>query len=72
MLVDSEAMREVEYDPGSRTLRIRFADGRWWRYSDVPSETYDGLIAAESHGRYFHKHIRDRFRYERCRPAEPR
>jgi hypothetical protein len=72
MLVDSEAMREVEYDPGSRTLRIRFADGRWWRYFDVPPSIHAALIAAESHGRYFHEHIRDRFRYERCRPAEPR
>ena len=72
MLVDSEAMQEVEYDAGSRTLRIRFADGRWWRYFDASAAVYEGLITAESHGRYFHEHIRDRFRYERCRPAEAR
>ena len=65
MLVDSEAMREVEYAPGSRILRIRFADGRWWRYFDVPAQVHEALIAAESHGRYFHEHIRGRFDYER-------
>jgi hypothetical protein len=67
MLVDSEAMREVEYDPASRTLRICFADGRWWRYFAVPPEVHDALITAESLGRHFHEHIRDRFQYERCR-----
>jgi hypothetical protein len=72
MLVDSEAMQEVDYDAGSRILRIRFADGRWWRYFDVPPQIHAALIGAESHGRYFHEHIRDRFRYERCRPAEAR
>lgn len=65
MLVDSEAMREVEYHASSRTLRIRFADGGWWRYFDVPEQTYEDLIAAESHGRYFHEHIRGQFKYER-------
>lgn len=66
MLVDSEAMREVDYDAKRRILRIRFADGGWWRYFDVPLPAYDGLIGAESHGRYFHEHIRGRYRYERC------
>jgi hypothetical protein len=66
MLVDSEAMREIDYDPGSRVLRIRFADGGWWRYFEVPASVHEGLIAAASHGRYFHEHIRGRFRYQRC------
>lgn len=65
MLVDSEAMQEVEYDEAKRILRIRFADG-WWRYFEVPPETYQQLITAESHGRYFHEHVRGCFRYERC------
>ena len=53
MLVDSEAMREVEYNAGSRILHIRFADERWWRYFDVPAEVHAARIAAESHSRYF-------------------
>ena len=65
MLVVSKAMREVKYEPSSRTLRIRFADVGWWRYFDVPAETYKGLISAESHGRYFHEHVRARFRCRR-------
>nr|WP_294167944.1 KTSC domain-containing protein [uncultured Sphingomonas sp.] len=65
MLVDSEAMREVVYDRRRRTLRIRFADGGWWQYFDVPQPVHNGLIEAESHGRYFHEHIRGRYRYER-------
>ena len=66
MLVDFEAMREVEYDAGSRILHVLFADGRWWRYFDVPAEVHAARIAAESHSRYFHEQIRHRFNYERC------
>ena len=66
MLVDFEAMREVEYDAGSRILHVLFADGRWWRYFDVPAQVHAALIAAESQGRYFHEQIRHRFDYERC------
>lgn len=63
--VDSEAMREILYDAGARILRIRFADGEWYRYYDVPSSEHERLLAAESHGRYFQAHIRGRYRYRR-------
>ena len=37
-----------------------------YRYFDVPPEVYRGLMAAESHGRYFHQHVRDKsYRYQR-------
>ena len=33
---------------------------------DVPPEVYRELMAAESHGRYFHQHVRNKsYRYQR-------
>jgi hypothetical protein len=63
--VESEAMTDVEYNPASRTLRIRFTDGDWYSYFAVPASVHRALLAADSHGRYFQAHIRDRYRF--CR-----
>ena len=34
---------------------------RTYIYEEVPQEVYDGLIFADSLGRYFNTHIRDHF-----------
>lgn len=59
----SSAIRELVYDPGSRVLGLRFADGDWYAYADVPAAAVEALLAAPSIGRHFAEHIRDRFRY---------
>jgi hypothetical protein len=33
----------------------------------VPSEIHEAFVAADSHGRFFHDHIRDRYPYRRGR-----
>ncbi len=52
--------------PFSQTLEIEFTNGAVYQYFDVPPDVYRGLMAAESHGRYFHQHVRDKsYRYQR-------
>ena len=64
--VRSSALRSVGYDQEQRVLEIEFTGGEVYRYFDVPAEVYRGLMAAESHGRYFHRHVRDAgYRYQR-------
>ena len=63
--VESEAMLGVGYDDQRRVLEIEFADRDVYDYFDVPPSVHRGLIRAESHGRYFAEHIRDRYAYER-------
>jgi hypothetical protein len=63
--IDSEAMTDIDYDPSTRTLRVRFTDGDWYRYFAVPASVHQAFLAAESHGRFFQAHIRDRYRYRR-------
>jgi hypothetical protein len=65
--VDSEAIAEIDYEPGSSTLLVRFADGDWYRYFGVPVSLYADFVSAESHGRFFHAKIRDRYFYLRGR-----
>ena len=64
--VRSSALRSVGYDQEQRVLEIEFTGGEVYRYFDVPAEVYHGLMAAESHGRYFNRHIRNAgYRYTR-------
>jgi len=64
--VDSSAMTGVGYDAEQRILSIQFPNGDVYRYFDVPAEVHRGLMAADSHGQYFHRHIRDAgYKYEK-------
>ena len=63
--VESEAMLGVVYDRLRRVLEIEFVDHDVYAYFDVPAGVHRALMRAESHGRYFAAHIRDRYAYER-------
>jgi len=64
--VDSEALRSVGYDPGTRVLELEFSSGVVYRYFDVPMELHASLMTADSHGEFFIERIRDAgFEYER-------
>ncbi len=57
--VESSMIRSVGYDPDARILEIEFNSGQVYQYFDVPPQEYEGLMKAESHGRYFLANIRD-------------
>ena len=65
--VESEAIAEIDYDTTRSTLFVRFAHGSWYRYFAVPKHVHEAFVAAESHGRFFHEHIRDRYPYRKGR-----
>lgn len=46
-------------------LVIEFQSGAMYVYFDVPSELYDGLLSADSPGRYHARHIRNAYPYTR-------
>lgn len=64
--IDSRSLASVGYDMTSRTLEVEFVSGSVYRYFDVPAAVFDGLLAAESAGRYFNAHVRDHYRFTRC------
>lgn len=66
--VSSSALRSVGYDSSRRILAIEFHDGSIYHYFDVPEHIHTGLMEASSHGKYFHRHIRNSgYRYRKVR-----
>ena len=59
--VNSTMLRRVRYDPQKRFLDVVFRTGEKYRYKDVPPGEYDGLIEAESHGKYMQMRIIDHY-----------
>lgn len=47
------------------TLELEFRSGAIYRYFAVPQAVFQDLIAAESKGAYFNRHVRNRFRCQR-------
>jgi hypothetical protein len=63
--VESEAIARVEYRPREQRMRVWFESGGLYDYFAVPGRVYEDFIGADSKGRYFAAHVRDRFAYQR-------
>lgn len=63
----SSVVASYAYQPDARRLAIRFVSGELYVYDDVPPAVAAGLKGATSKGRFFQRHIRDRFAYRRER-----
>jgi hypothetical protein len=59
--VNSSMLRRVRYDPKNRFLDVVFRTGEKYRYKDVPPDEYNGLMNAESHGKYMQMRIIDHY-----------
>ena len=60
----SNLIRRADYDPQTRKLSIWLVTTQnRYDYENVPSETYEAFRRVFSKGRFFNRHIRDRFRY---------
>jgi hypothetical protein len=57
--VSSSNIRSIGYDATSKTLEIEFNSVGIYQYFGVPKYIYDELMAASSHGTYFHQNIKD-------------
>ena len=58
-------LQAAGYDATTRVLEVIFNTGDIYRYLEVPSHEYDGLMSAESIGNYMHKHIMGHYLHER-------
>lgn len=59
--LQSTTLKAVIYRSPGAWLELEFRSGAIYRYLHVPTEIYEGLLAAQSKGRYFNEHIRDHF-----------
>jgi len=63
--VESSNIESIGYDSKSQTLEIEFLNGSVYQYFDVPQHIYDGLISADSHGKYLAANIKGYYRYSK-------
>lgn len=63
--VESSFIEAVAYHRDDEVLWLRFHNGRTYLFRQVPEETYEELLAAESKGRFFNLEIKDAFPYAR-------
>lgn len=63
--VTSSQLAECGYDAEAKVLGIKFVGGGTYHYSNVPQETFDALMRAESVGKYFGSNIRGKFAYDK-------
>jgi hypothetical protein len=61
---DSSAIARAAYDEDGATLDIWYRGGDRYRYFDVPSATFDALLAAPSAGEYVNREIKQEYRFE--------
>jgi len=61
--VASSDISSIGYAEG--TLEIRFHSGGTYQYFGVSEDVYHALMTAVSHGSYFQKHIRGRYRFKK-------
>lgn len=57
----STSLHAATYQDQSAFLELEFRSGAIYCYRDVPAQIYLELLRAESKGRYFNQHIRNRF-----------
>ena len=57
--VESTTLRSVGYESAERILELEFTSGAVYQYFDVPESVWQGLLKAESKGKYFNREIRD-------------
>ncbi len=61
--VVSSNLKEVGYRQGS--LYVHFHNGSVYRYDNVPQPLAERLMTSPSAGKFFNKHIRERYSFER-------
>ena len=61
----SSRILKMSYIKSKKLLTITFNSGAIYEYYDVPMEVTDGIIQANSLGKYFDKNIKGIYNYRR-------
>jgi hypothetical protein len=63
--VDSSLIKSVKYDDITEDLSLVFQNGDVYVYGDVPPPIAQGLMGARSKGKYYHRHIKPKYKAEK-------
>lgn len=61
----SSVIKYFSYDAATETLKIFFVTDMVYLYKNVPEKIYKMLKASGSKGRYFNRHIKDKFKFQK-------
>ena len=61
--VESTNLSQVGYDKNQKLLEVTFNNGMGYHYYNVEEYVYDNLVLAESHGLYFNKFVKGKYKY---------
>lgn len=61
--IESSNINSIGYDKERSTLEIEFASGSLFQYYDVPESIYREISNSPSTGLYFHKNIKNKYKY---------
>ena len=62
--VNSSNIAAIGYSAVCRVLQVDFLTGRRYRYNNVPSQVFDGFLAASSKGRFLNSIIKSEFAFD--------
>ena len=65
MQVESQAIREINYDAERAKLFVTFSDGDLYVYVGVPGEVHRSFLDADSKGKFFAYEICDQYPYNK-------
>lgn len=64
--VTSSNIASIGYDAEQMVLEVEFNYGAVYQYFDVPESVYEGLMAVDSHGKYFDAYVKKAgYQYEK-------
>jgi hypothetical protein len=55
----------VGFDPNTKELNVEFNSGKVYKYSGVDQGTFDGLMKADSAGKFFSSKVRNIFSFRK-------
>jgi hypothetical protein len=67
VVVVSDMMSSVGYDPTTAVLEVEFRSGGVYEYFDVPPHEHAALLLADSKGQFFNARVRTSFRFRRVK-----
>jgi hypothetical protein len=63
--VKSSNISALGYDAEKKELHVQFTNGTSYSYAGVPEHEYKSLASADSVGKRFHTHVKEKFKHER-------
>jgi hypothetical protein len=61
--VTSNNLSSAGFDEETQTLEVEFKNGSLYRFSGCSLQEFQGLMNADSKGKYFNANIRNRYPY---------